>query len=68
MRATAFLTGTEMNPCSANFDALLAFPSFGVLDAGNGFDVSATLVGHDSPLWPKHLMHKRDGDRPLAYR
>jgi len=47
MRATAFLTGSKMNPCAANLDALLAFPSFGVLDAGNGIDVDTTLIGHD---------------------
>ena len=62
MRATAFLTDTEVNPCSADLDALLAFPSFGMLDAGNGIDVDATLIGHDILLWPKDLMHKRDGD------
>src|SRR5437773_144397 len=28
MRATALLTGTEMNPGSADLDALLALPSF----------------------------------------
>ena len=47
MRAAALLTGTEMNPGSADLDALLAFPSFGVLDAGNGSDVDTTLIGHD---------------------
>ena len=46
MRATALLTGTEMNPCSADLDALLALPSFWVLDAGNGIDVDTTLIGH----------------------
>src|SRR6476469_9177746 len=64
MRATALLTGTEMNPGSADLDALLALPSFWVLDAGNGSDVDTTLIGHDIPLRSKHLMHKRDGDRP----
>ena len=47
MRATALLTGTEMNPGSADLDALLALPSFWVLDAGNGIDVGTTLIGHD---------------------
>src|SRR5881392_3381018 len=47
MRATALLTGTEVNPGSADLDALLALPSFWVLDAGNGSDVDATLTGHD---------------------
>ncbi len=47
MRATALLTGTEMNPGSADLDALLALPSFWVLDAGNGSDVHTTLIGHD---------------------
>jgi len=47
MRATALLTGAEMNPGSADLDALLALPSFGVLDAGNGLDVDTTLIGHD---------------------
>jgi hypothetical protein len=47
MRATALLTGTEMNPGSADLDALLALPSFWVLDAGNGSDVDTTLIGHD---------------------
>ena len=47
MRATAFLTGAKMNPGSSDLDALLAFPSFGVLDAGNGSDVDTTLIGHD---------------------
>ena len=46
MRATALLTGTEMNPGSAHLDALLALPSFWVLDAGNGIDVGTTLIGH----------------------
>jgi hypothetical protein len=36
MCATALLTGTEMNPGSADLDALLALPSCWVLDAGNG--------------------------------
>jgi hypothetical protein len=48
MRATALLTGTEMNPGSADLDALLALPSFWVLDAGNGSDVHTTLIGHDT--------------------
>ena len=48
MRATALLTGTEMNPGSSDLDALLALPSFGVLDAGNGRDVGTTLIGHDN--------------------
>ena len=47
MRATALLTGTKMNPGPADLDALLAFPSFRVLDAGNGRDVGTTLIGHD---------------------
>ena len=47
MRAAAFLTGAKMNPCAANLDALLAFPSLWVLDAGNGIDVDTTLIGHD---------------------
>ena len=47
MRATALLTGTEMNPGSADLDALLAFSSLWVLDAGNGIDVDTTLIGHD---------------------
>ena len=47
MCATALLTGTEMNPGSADLDALLALPSFWVLDAGNGSDVDTTLIGHD---------------------
>jgi len=66
MRATALLTGTEMNPGSADLDALLALPSFGVLDGGNGRDVGTTLIGHDILLRSKHLMHERDGDRPFA--
>ena len=66
MRATALLTGTEMNPGAADLDALLTLPSFGVPDAGNGRDVDTTLIGHDILLRPKHLMHKRDGDRPFA--
>jgi hypothetical protein len=37
-----------------------------VFDGGNGIDVNATLLGHDTPLRPKHLMHQSDGDRPLA--
>jgi hypothetical protein len=49
MRATALLTGTEMNPCSADLDALLAFPSLRVLDAGDRGNVDATLIGHDTP-------------------
>jgi len=49
VRATALLTGTEMNPCSADLDALLAFPSFWALDAGNGVNVDATLIGHEIP-------------------
>ena len=49
VRATALLTGTEMNPCSADLDALLAFPSFCVLDAGNGVHVDTTLIGHEIP-------------------
>jgi hypothetical protein len=48
MRTTALLTSTEVDPRSANLDALLAFASFGVLDAGNSFDVDATLIRHDS--------------------
>ena len=68
MRAAALLTGTEMNPGSADLHALLALPSFGVLDAGNGRDVDTTLNGHDIRLRSKHLMHKGDGDRPLADR
>ena len=66
MRATALLTGTEVNPGSADLDALLALPSFWVLDAGNGRDVGTTLIGHDILLRSKHLMHERDGDRPFA--
>ena len=66
MRATALLTGTEMNPGSADLDALLALPSFWVLDAGNGSDVDTALIGHDILLRAKHVMHKGHGDRPLA--
>ena len=66
MRATALLASTQMNPGSADLDALLALPSFWVLHAGNGSDVDTTLIGHDILLRSKHLMHKRDGDRPFA--
>ena len=64
--AAAFLAGAKVHPCGADFDALLTFPSFGVFDGGNGIDVNATLLGQDTPLRPKHLMHQSDGDRPLA--
>ena len=64
--AAAFLAGAKVHPRGADFDALLTFPSFGVFDDGNGTDVNATLLGHDTPLRPKHLMHKSDGDRPLS--
>ena len=66
MRATALLTGTEVNPGSADLDALLALPSFGVLDAGYGRDVDTALIGHDILLRAKHLVHKGNSDRPLA--
>ena len=47
MRAAALLTGTKMDPGSADLDALLALPPFWVLDAGDGIDVGTTLIGHD---------------------
>ena len=55
MRAAALLTGTEMNPGCADLDALLAFPSFRVLDAGDSVNVDATLIGHGT-------LYGRSGD------
>ena len=49
MRTPALLTRTKMNPRSADLDALLAFTSFRVLDAGNRINVDAILIGHDIP-------------------
>ena len=41
MRAAALLTGTQMNPGSANRDAVLALTSFRLFNGGDLFDVGA---------------------------
>ena len=66
--AAALLARSEVHPGGTDFHALLTFPSSGVFDLGNGIDVNATLLGHHIPLRPKHLMHKRDGNRSFTNR
>src|SRR5262245_30461680 len=48
VRAAAFLAGSQMNPRSADLDALLALASFRRLDARDRVDVVAGLIGHDA--------------------
>jgi hypothetical protein len=66
MRAAALLTGTQMNPRSADLDALMALTSFRLFDSGDPGDVGAALIRHDVRSLAKHLMNKGYGDTSLA--
>src|SRR6185436_11425228 len=58
IRPAAFLTRAEVDPSRADFHAVVAFASFGLLDAVYGLDMCASLFRHGDPLLVKHLMNK----------
>jgi hypothetical protein len=66
MRAAALPTRTQMNPRSADLDALRALTSCRLFDGGDRVDVGAALIRHDVGSLTKHLMNKGDGDGSLS--
>jgi hypothetical protein len=58
-RHTTRLTGPQVDPAGADFDALFAFSARRVLDLGKGVKMRTTFFSHGSPLFGEHLMDKR---------
>jgi hypothetical protein len=66
-RATR-LTGAQMDPWAAGFDALLALMALGAFDGVDRIDMRTRLIGHDSTPFIQKGLYERRRPRSLLLR